>query len=137
MTNPTKAQLEVIKPLAPGWYAAEFHSNTGIIPRTVSDGDVLAVAVPRIMQVFNGEVRYSEASAGDRSIWGYRPRFITSWLQGRPVSEPQWPWLFPKNTIVHNDVRMFDTQNCGGGELVILGGLSFTGMTGVIGYNVK
>lgn len=42
-----------------------WHANTA---------DILAVAMPRVMAVVTGEVRWSEASAGDKAIWLGRAR---------------------------------------------------------------
>lgn len=58
------------------WYRAEQAGD----PRKLrpmcelTDGDVLSIALPRVRAVFAGEVKWSEASAGDRAIWRGRPR---------------------------------------------------------------
>lgn len=54
------------------WLHAEEAANPTI--STMARGDKLALAMPRVRAVFAGEVRWSEASPGDRAVWVGRPR---------------------------------------------------------------
>lgn len=53
------------------WYEAEY---PGIKWTTINDR--LAEGVPRVRKVFSGEVRWSEASPGDKAVWVGRPRNV-------------------------------------------------------------
>lgn len=54
------------------WLKAEVEVNPAI--ERMAIGDRLALAVPRVTAVFAGEVRWSEASPGDRAVWVGRSR---------------------------------------------------------------
>lgn len=57
-----------------------------------SNGDIFAIAIPRVKAVFSGEVRWSEASNGDKAIWHMRPRFTDAWNAGIDVGVGEgWP----------------------------------------------
>lgn len=128
MTKLTPHQLEIIKHPARVWYAAEFGPTDDgdppfdDIPRTIADGDVLSVGVPRAMRVFNGEVRYSEASRGDRAIWGMQPRHIEAWLSGNPVRESQWLWMAKTWSAPPVIVQFNQTFGCGNAASINCGG---------------
>lgn len=57
------------------WLTAEATVNPAI--KTMAMGDRLALAVPRVKAVFAGEVRWSEASPGDRAVWVGRSRYTS------------------------------------------------------------
>ena len=54
------------------WCHAEEAANPAI--STMAIGDKLALAVPRVKAVFAGEIRWSDASPGDRAVWVGRSR---------------------------------------------------------------
>lgn len=120
------------------WYAAECDANPALPKaRTMTPGDVLAIAVPRVMKVFEGEVRWSETSPGDKAIWKGRPRDIELFerREGRTRVIGHNDWLNIYDTIEmgpddepvrhpgmrgqrhHRSVRMFGNVNIGNGEL--------------------
>ncbi len=65
--------MDPVKHAALIWYRAE---NPEPRPHRMTLGDIFAVAIPRVMAVLGGEVRWSEASPGDKAIWVGRPRNI-------------------------------------------------------------
>jgi len=57
------------------WYENECIAHRELPPLDqMTLSDLLAIAVPRVEAVYAGEVKWSEASNGDRAVWVGRPR---------------------------------------------------------------
>lgn len=82
------------------WYYAEFPNN-----REVAESDLLAVAMPRVDAVFSGEIRWSEASAGDRAIWVGRPRDIATFNDGSHRVGSRWENFWDTEIVGPGDVE--------------------------------
>ncbi len=65
----------VIRRAARLWYSAECAADPKL-PANLTDGDIYALAIPRVRALFAGEVRWSETSPGDKAIWRGRPRRV-------------------------------------------------------------
>jgi hypothetical protein len=50
------------------WYSAECAADPKL-PTNLTDGDIYALAIPRIRALVAGEVPWSEASPGDQALW--------------------------------------------------------------------
>lgn len=104
------------------WWAAESPPHARWTNK-LSWGDILAIAVPRVLAVFSGEVRWSEASPGDKAIWRGRPRDIEAWQKTRRGGTTQvlrgveWLNLFDTATLGPDDAyrcrRIFNNANIG------------------------
>lgn len=92
------ARLNQLKVWAFTWYMNEY--GTDAMDKQ-SNGDIYAIAVPRVKAVFSGEVRWSEASPGDKAIWNQRPHNTKQWLEG--VDFPDMPAGFaaPVGTLAY------------------------------------
>jgi len=67
------------------WYAAECAADPKV-PTNLTDGDIYALAIPRVRALFAGEVRWSETSPGDKALWRGRRRnveLVPQWLDSR------------------------------------------------------
>lgn len=104
------------------WYCAERRADPSLpaYSEGLAEGDLIARALPRVVAVFSGEVRWSEASAGDKAIWRGRPRDIESFQghQGWAVkSSVEWLNLFDTVTLgprsPQHSHRMFGCANVG------------------------
>jgi len=76
-------------------------------------GDIYAEAVPRVRRVFAGQVRWSEASAGDKAVWIGRPRDVAKFL----TAESAWANFYDTVDLVpgaeQHSFRMFGNANVG------------------------
>jgi hypothetical protein len=82
--NPLFAQLAL------DWLQAEVAHNPAEWKDRLLDKGAMSVAVDRVYQVLAGEVKWSEASPGDKAIWKSRvedvPLFLRTWHRnGRAV----------------------------------------------------
>ncbi len=103
----------VIRQAARRWYAAECAADPKL-PQNLTDGDLYALAVPRVRQLFAGEVRWSETSPGDKAIWRGRPRDVEhtpQWLSSCWENVYDTIDLSPNTVNVHT--RMFGIENVG------------------------
>jgi len=105
--------MDPIKRAALEWFKAEHGVNSDWENR-LSLGDIYAEAVPRVKAVFAGEVRWSEASAGDKAVWRGRPRDISLVGAERHL---RWGKVYDTITIaptdLHRSWRMFGNTNVG------------------------
>lgn len=76
-------------------------------------GDIYAEAVPRVRRVFAGEVRWSEASPGDKAVWIGRPRDVAKFL----TAESAWANFYDTVDLVPGEEpgarHLFDNTNVG------------------------
>lgn len=85
--------------LALAWLTAE-RAARGEKPPTSQHDDELVVAADRVFQVLSGDVRWSQASPGDKAIWRGRFRDVEKfdrwWRAARPSEElPDPPQIEP------------------------------------------
>jgi hypothetical protein len=102
----------VLRRAARIWYAAECAADPNL-PTTLTDGDIYALAIPRVRALFAGEVRWSETSPGDKVLWRGRPRHVEltpHWLNSCWENIYDTIDLHPACRL---HTRMFGCQNIG------------------------
>lgn len=84
------------------WYRMESESPTSGLPPAskMQCSDILAIAVPRVEAVLLGEVRWSEASPGDRAIWVGRARNVEEVVRDLGVASKETMWENVWDTVV-------------------------------------
>lgn len=99
----------LIRRAAMTWYHAEVHA--GRLPEKMTDGDIYAVAVPRVIDVFAGEVRRSECTPGDLAIWKGRPRVPPEVAM---MHTSTWDNVYDTVDLTHGGTyRLFGCENVG------------------------
>jgi hypothetical protein len=99
----------VLRRCARIWYAAECAADPDLPMKHLTEGDIYALAIPRVRALLAGEVRWSETSPGDKAIWRGRPREVVTtppWLESR------WENLYDTidlepDRCSHHDHRLF------------------------------
>lgn len=119
--------MDPLKYAALRWFRAEMESDPSAPhrihvadPNRLTISDIYTLAVPRVRKVFEGEVRWSEASPGDRAIWKGRPRDIERAKHRGPTGIYQSYWHVAYDTIVLSvasipnwSYRLFGNRNVG------------------------